>query len=96
MWVYSPKTLNAVGPRKRTPAISFHPWERLGSGYASYLAPQALYFAQRGIVAVTISYRFTNSLTENIPYKVAKRGKSYIEDCVRAAKSATRGAPTVF
>jgi len=90
LWIYRPTTSNAVGPRERTPAIVFIHGGGWGGGHASYFAPQAYYFAQRGILSVTLNYRLTNSLTENIPRKVPKREKSYIEDCVRDAKSAMR------
>lgn len=90
LWVFSPETKKNNPSSGKIPAIVFIHGGGWGGGHAAYFSPQAIYFAQRGIVAVTINYRLTRSLTENIPDKIRKQTVSYIEDCVRDSKTAIR------
>jgi acetyl esterase len=90
LWIFAPHAPKGKTAREKLPAIVFIHGGGWGGGHAAYFSPQAVYFAQRGIVSVTINYRLTKSLTENIPEKIRKEQESTIEDCVRDAKSAIR------
>jgi acetyl esterase/lipase len=92
LWLYPPNpgVKNTKPSEKPTPAVVFIHGGGWGGGHASYFSPQAIYFAQRGVTAVTINYRLTNSLSDNIDKKVAKKEKSFVEDCVKDSKTALR------
>ena len=90
LWIYPAVDSGAQTADEKRPAIVFIHGGGWGGGHAAYFAPQAIYFAQRGMVAVTINYRLTRSLTESLPKKIRKKTESTIEDCVRDGKSALR------
>lgn len=86
LWIFEPHN-----PASETvPAIVFIHGGGWNHGHAAYFAPQAIYFAQRGMVAVTINYRLRKNLTDNLPESTTKQSESYHEDCVRDGKSALR------
>lgn len=86
LWIFRP----TIVPSEPVPAIIFIHGGGWGGGHAAYFAPQAIYFAQRGIVSVSINYRLTRSYSNNYPEKVRKPMESHMEDCIRDAKSAIR------
>ncbi|MHC4996081.1 MAG: alpha/beta hydrolase [Planctomycetota bacterium] len=89
LWLYPPTTPPTPGDEP-TPAIVFIHGGGWGGGHASYFSPQAIYFAQRGVTALTINYRLTGSLSDNVNAKIKKKKPTYAEDCVRDSKTALR------
>lgn len=90
LWIFRPTKRQGTGSSPSVPAIVFIHGGGWGGGHAAYFSPQAIYFSQRGIVSVSINYRLTRSFSDNYPDKIRKPRESYMEDCIRDAKSAIR------
>ncbi|MDA7916464.1 alpha/beta hydrolase [Verrucomicrobia bacterium] len=73
-------------PKKAVPGIIFFHGGGWGGGSREMFSYQCNYFASRGIVAATVTYRLANKVEK----KAMQEGESYKRLCIPDAKSAIR------